>query len=287
MGLFSSGGFFDDVLGLDPSGDGLLGSLGANIITDPLEDGFKSITGQTAEDAFRDSSQSEASELRRIGSLFDPSADLGARQFPALEAGASAEGFGQNIGDLLTGGSLDTLISERQRASQAALSGAGIRRSGVAGTEAARIPADLALQIEGELNRRRQGLAQFGMQGLGQKAGFLSGAQSALTGGALAGQQARAQGVQNVIDVGGQIAGAFSDPKLKSNMEIIGNISGVNVIRWDWNEAAFNAYGLSGESIGFDASEIKKSHPHHVTKDDSGTLKINYDDLLKELNNGH
>ena len=73
---------------------------------------------------------------------------------------------------------------------------------------------------------------------------------------------------------------------LKENVAVIGNIGGADVISWDWNSKAYEHLGLEGSSIGFNASNIQDTHPHHVTTNKDGLLMIDYDELLLELTNG-
>jgi len=223
MGLFS-GDFFDDVLGLDARGGGIAGSTGfAQTLGDPLEDAFKSISGQTAQDSLKKDAAARAARLEGLAPLLDPTIEAGQRQIPFLEESASAGGFGANIGDILSGGALDPLIAERQRASQAALSGAGLRRSGAAATEAARIPANLSLGIEQELNRRRENIASRGQAGIGTAINLQDVIGSIISGGTKGGLQARAAGLSNIIDIGssalsaGGGAGGFGGGGLNIN----------------------------------------------------------------------
>ena len=248
-----------------------------------IGDTIKGFTGQTGAEAALTAAELQAEEARASREMFRPIVEAGIEQIPALARGATAEGFGQNIGDILSGGALDPLIAQRQRSSEAALSKAGLRRSGAAASEAARIPADLSLQIENELNRRRQSIAGQGQTGAGASAGISSQIGRALAGGQLGAAQSQAQGAQNTAGLIGTLFSAFSDMSLKTDVNVIDDFGGAEVISWEWNDLAYEKYGFKGRSTGFNANKIQKSHPHHVTKSADGTLMINYTDLLEEL----
>ena len=97
--------------------------------------------------------------------------------------------------------------------------------------------------------------------------------------------QAGAQGAQNI---GGLITGiisAFSDMSLKDNAIVVGEYEGIEVIDWEWNEKAYNKYGFTGRSIGFNANKVQKTHPQYVTTTEDGTLMIDYPGILEELKN--
>lgn len=261
-----------------------------------IKRGVEDITGKTARRAVGEAADVQVDFQQQIFDLLSPNiqtqqqiSQAGLEQLPFLQAGATAEGFGLNIGDILSGGALDTLIAERQRASEASLSKRGLLGSGAAATAAAQIPADLALQIESELNRRRQSIAQQGqtgvVSGIQGAIGGLGGIGEARAGGILGDAQARAQGTANVIDIGKGFFDAFSDPSLKTNIVKIGAIGPANVYQWDWNEKA-ESIGLAGDSSGFMADEILLSHPHHVFMNND-LLTIDYDGLLQDLKHGN
>ena len=271
MGLFKDLGTFG--LG-NPDGAFGIPSIG---------DTVKGFSGQTGAEAAIEAGELQAAEARASREMFAPIIEAGIEQIPELARGATVEGFGQNIGDILNGGALDPLIAERQRASEAALSQAGLRRSGAAASEAARIPADLSLQIEGELNRRRQSIAGQGQTGAGASSGLSTQIGQALAGGQLGAAQSQAQGAQNTAGLIGTLFSAFSDMSLKTDVNVIDEFGGVEVIDWEWNEKAYEKYGFQGRSTGFNANKLQKTHPHHVTKSADGTLMIHYTELLEEL----
>jgi hypothetical protein len=172
--------------------------------------GVDQITGQAGAEAATEAARIQADELGASRELYRPFIEAGAEQLPFLQDSATAEGYGSNIGDILYSGALDPLMAERQRAATAALSSAGLRRSGAAAVEAAKIPADLSMQIESELNRRRGAISQQGVQGANQYSNISQMIAEALAGGKLGAQQSRAQGTQNILDIGTSLFKGFS-----------------------------------------------------------------------------
>lgn len=57
----------------------------------------------------------------------------------------------------------------------------------------------------------------------------------------------------------------FSDERLKTDIELIGESGGHNIYSWLWNEAA-EMLGLTGRSSGVIAQEVEKTHPHAVSE---------------------
>lgn len=93
---------------------------------------------------------------------FGPAAE-GLQFGPQVAQSSTLEGFGQNISDILSGGSLDPLIGQRQEAATSALTSAGLSRSNVAAERAAEIPADLAFGLESQLFGRAEDRFQTGL----------------------------------------------------------------------------------------------------------------------------
>jgi len=84
---------------------------------------------------------------------------------------------------------------------------------------------------------------------------------------AQANQTANQQGFGNMLGLGqlGLSAyQAFCDPRLKSNAVKIGEVGGVQIYEWDWNEEAAKL-GLSGRGCGPMADEIKRFWPDRVS----------------------
>lgn len=220
-----------------------------------------------------------ANIMRGSQEFFMPSFEAGQRQLPILEESATAEGFGSNIGDILSGGALDPLIAERQRAADAQMSARGLRRSGAAIEEAANIPAELGLQIEGELNRRRQQLHGGGQASGENLANINTMISQALTGQQISNQERKAASQGNMLTLLGTAAMAFSDPALKDDIETVDTYKGLNVIKWKWNKLAESIYDFKGESLGFNALEVKEKMPDCVGERD-GFVCVNYEKVF-------
>lgn len=103
---------------------------------------------------------------------------------------------------------------------------------------------------------------------------LLTGAAAAQAGGIVGAENARGAGQENLLNLGGQIAGFFSDPSLKSNITLVDFFNGYNIYTWDWNAKAF-LLGLFGSSRGVMADEVLKQNPEAITID-RGYMKVNY-----------
>ena len=257
-------------------GSGLFDSLpGVGMIDD--------LTGKSGAEAALYAADLQAKQFQKLYDLYKPIVEAGQQQLGPLAQSATVQGFGNNIGDILNSDSFSALRDQRQKTATQQLSQAGLRRSGYAGKAAANIDTDLALQIESELNRRRQAILSGGQTGINGAGGALQGIGSSLAGGQLGAAQSNAQGSQNLMAIGGALLAAFSDPRLKKNAKKIGKIGKANVYQWTWNELA-NECGLSGESVGLMANEIKELHPATVINI-GGFDMIDYPAAIQELKN--
>jgi len=256
------------------------------IVGEVFGDVVDGITGQTAADAAKRSGYQQADQFNKIYDLYKPVADAGRAQLEPLSAGATAAGYGQNIGDILNSGALQPMIQDRQNAATSYMAAHGLRRSGAAVREAANIPSDLAMQIENELNRRRQSIAGIGQTGNAGASGALEGIGSSLAGGTLGQAQAQSQGIGNILQLGGMAAASLSDARLKEDVVQVGNMGGLAVVDWNWNQLAADKFGLKGRSSGFIAQDVMDLYPHHV-RQKGGFLAIDYDGLLSEINHAH
>lgn len=103
---------------------------------------------------------------------------------------------------------------------------------------------------------------------------LLTGAAAAQAGGIVGQGNARGAGSMNILGLGAEAGGYFSDPSLKTNINIVDYINGYNVYTWDWNAKAF-LLGLFGSSRGVMANEVLKQNPEAITLD-RGYMKVNY-----------
>lgn len=118
-----------------------------------------------------------------------------------------------------------------------------------------------------------QGLA--GLQSMApQIAQGMAGIGDTLAQGQVASAQARQQGIGNIANLGMTAAMAFSDARLKDNVQPMGERYGHAWYTWNWNEEA-ETLGLSGSDEGVMAHEVAKTNPELVSTR-NGYLVVNY-----------
>jgi len=104
---------------------------------------------------------------------------------------------------------------------------------------------------------------------VGNIANLTSGIGQTLAQGQIAGAQSRLQGsqanTQNLMNLASLGLAAFSDRRLKDNIQKIGTENGYNVYTWDWNDKA-KSLGLKGSGKGVIADEVKKVKPEAVKR---------------------
>jgi len=99
---------------------------------------------------------------------------------------------------------------------------------------------------------------------------------SAQAAGGIGAAQAQQQGNQNLAAIGGSIATAFSDRRLKENLEFKEVENGHNIYSWTWNERATKLFGLIGKGFGVLANEVLDINPAAVSTSKDGFLMVNY-----------
>lgn len=240
------------------------------------------VTGQKAGKAIDKSTGQQMAMFNRILELNQPFVDASRAQLAPLAEGASVGGYGADIGEILGGDAFQQLRTQRQNTAMQQLAQSGLRRAGIAGSAAADIDTDLAMQIESELNRRRQAIAGLGQGAMASSAGTLGSMGATQAAGTLGKAEAKAGGSENLMKIGGSLIGSiFSDARLKSNVKPVGKIGPLTVYSWDWNDAAAEM-GLEGSSEGFLAHQVLETHPHRVWEE-GGVLKIDHDGLIEDL----
>lgn len=129
-----------------------------------------------------------------------------------------------------------------------------------------------------------QGLA--GLQGNEDNiAALMSDIGNTRSMGMTAAAQAKQMGTQNAIEnmLGfgqlGVAGGAFSDLRLKTNVQAAGRRGAYNWYTWIWNEEA-GALGLVGPGEGVLAHEVYETHPDAIGTRD-GFLTVDYTQLLE------
>ncbi|MCP5005427.1 MAG: hypothetical protein GY941_16045, partial [Planctomycetes bacterium] len=130
--------------------------------------------------------------LRGYGG-FDPYMQAGHGALAGLQEGSTVGGFGNRLNEIIGGDAFGGVVDERMRSLQAGLASSGLRRSGHAMNEAAAIPLDVAMGIEGMLSGRQSGLAGLGLNaaqsqgGLEQMIAQLMGGRGAVEAGGITG----------------------------------------------------------------------------------------------------
>lgn len=84
-----------------------------------------------------------------------------------------------------------------------------------------------------------------------------------------------------------QLGGLFfgpSDPRLKTNVKKLGEVSGFNIYVWDWNEEGKRIASPLQPTLGVMADELQETHPHLVHEGSDGYLRVNYAGLNAEIN---
>lgn len=92
-----------------------------------------------------------------------------------VNQGATIGGFGENIAQILTGGSLNPLIAERLKSATGAASAAGLNRSSAFLDTAAEIPTELAFTLENLITGRATDRLSSGFQGAQLASGLEEG----------------------------------------------------------------------------------------------------------------
>lgn len=109
-------------------------------------------------------------------------------------------------------------------------------------------------------------------------------AAMALSQGQIAAAQSKSQGSQNsannmmgLAGLGMQAFSQFSDRRLKTNIEFIGEENGIRKYKWTWNKLA-SALGLRGKGHGVMADEVETINPGAVSMRD-GFKFVDYQKL--------
>ena len=75
------------------------------------------------------------------------------------------------------------------------------------------------------------------------------------------------------------IGAAFSDARLKDDIQEIGKVDGHMIYKWRWNDAAADL-GLTGEGSGVLAQDVEKYAPEAVVER-NGYKAVNYGALFE------
>mgnify|MGYP003635966137 CR=1 FL=1 len=86
---------------------------------------------------------------------------------------------------------------------------------------------------------------------------------------------ADSQRMGNAIGSIGSLFAMFSDERLKTNINKIGEKNGMPWYEWEWNKTANDKFDLSGKSQGHMVSDVEINHPEAVSMQD-GYKQVNY-----------
>jgi hypothetical protein len=215
-----------------------------------------------------------------------PFREAGLQGLEGLLQGSTAQGFGANLGELLGGGALQPLIAERGRAVQGQLAAGGLTRSGAGLQAAAAVPTDLALQIEQMLSGRQAGLAQTGFEAASGIGGGVAGLQAGIGrdigAGIVTDAQAKAGQQQGLLSLASTAASFFSDPRLKENTKVIGEIGDLKVYSWDWIKETAGTIIEKFPKVGFMADQVKDKYPQFI-QEVAGFMTVDIGGLLNKL----
>lgn len=253
---------------------------------------------------------------------FAPFLEAGAGALPELregyqpQKGSTIGGLDEMLSQIMDSDTFGGLVEERQRGVQGQLAAGGLTRSGRAIEEAAAIPTDLAFQLENLIYGRGQtdeiariqglqNLVQTGLSaagtgssqggsltqqissqlgGIGATQGQgLTQSAEAIASGIYSGQQARAQGTQNLL---GLAAAFFSDPRLKMNIKKIGEIGPLDLVEWEWIPELNDSFVKEFPTMGFLSTQVKEHYPDYVGEFGSYDV-IDYKSLNEELSLCH
>ena len=163
-------------------------------------------------DAQQGAAQATIGNIEQAQQNIDPLSALLGKNLPALQQGATIEGFDQNIQGIEGSDAFSRLLSAANRNAGNQLSQAGLSRSGRAATVGNETALNTLMGLEGMLNQRRGGLVDRGTQGAfaqNDLLSALSGARSAqLVGPAQTQATARGNTINSLLGIA-DIASGF------------------------------------------------------------------------------
>jgi len=204
-------------------------------------------------------------------------------------------GYGQKLTDLsmqspiykAMAGQIDQSLMDDQDQAGASASQRGLLGSGVLADALAKYRARAGVDKSNALSSvYQQNLGGVtGMSNLqgyqGDIANLIAGKGATVGQGITGSEQTRQAGYQQnvntALDVGGKVASAFSDIRLKSNVRYVGKLAGHEWYSWTWNDVAAKL-GLSGNGEGVMAHLVEKYAPHAIGEN-SGFMTVDYNAL--------
>lgn len=209
----------------------------------------------------------------------------------ALSALKGYVGQGENTGALVSQAKnsplYDALLQGGDEAALRARSATGGVRGGAAISDVAQAQNNALLQsYQNEVNQRNaQTSLLSGLAGINTNAGQIANTTSQIGQTLAQGTTAAAQAINagnqqninnlnNTIGTGASLFAAFSDVRLKDNLELIGEQNGYPIYQWEWNDKA-KELGLSGSAYGTLSVHVRENQPEAVTQK-NGYDQVNY-----------
>lgn len=269
FGVSTGRGFTED---RGDRGDGLAKSLGVNI--DPIIQ----------------AAQIQADAIKQGIPFFEPFLEAGHGALPFLQQGSTPQGLDQILGQIFGTEGFQNLRDERMRGVQGQLAAGGLTRSGAAMTEMANVPTELGFAIEQMLTGRNQNLANMGQDSAISIAELLKGSAEATASGILGVEERRANRSTNRDNnmtalLAAGIA-AFSDPRLKKNIQEVGKVGPLTLCTWDWKPETKGTLAEISPNIGFMSTDVREHYPEFVSTFGGYDL-IDYKGLIAELETCH
>ena len=249
------------------------------------------VTGQTMQDLERQRQM----QMNQIGASATQAGAFGGSRHGVAEA-LTNEGFArqgaQAFGNLQQQGFNTALqAAQNQQANQLAAAG---QFSGLAG-QGFGIGQSIGQQQAQEGAQQRamqQALIDAARQQFGTYTGYpqqsinlpLQALGMTPYGQTTTGTQTAQPGLFQTLGGIASIFGAFSDPRLKTNVKRLGEVAGFNIYVWDWNEEGKKVANPAQPTLGVMADELQATHPHLVHKAHDGYLRVDYAGLNREIN---
>lgn len=256
-------GLFDQAAGLtDPalarlrgfSGAGGQGRLISDILGQPV---FDQLAGQTG---------AGLSGLGLRGGRADTGLSDQSRLAAAQQIAGGIQGQTQDLASIGLGG-IGAQADILQRIGQA---------ESLQGNTLAQLLGQSGGQLAGVSEGRGAGLSNLIQQAAANEVNLLGQLGQAGVAGAAGAGSASAQGAGNAAALGGGLLSIFSDPSLKKDVKWLGSHKGLGVYSWEWNDKAKAMFKLSGPGFGHMADEVEQLHPHLISRDENGIMKVNY-----------
>lgn len=243
---------------------------------------------ETAKDLGYKSAAMQQEWMDYIKSQSEPFQESALRALPVQEAmiGLGEPGAQQaEVQKLMESPFYQSMLGQGEEAVGRNLSMTGGLRSGTANEALAQNSQNVLqslyqnkLQNLGTLSGRGLQSQQLGQQGGAQALGDLTSTFGQI-GNVGIGQAANQQ--NTAMGLAGMAASLFSDERLKTNINKIGEKNGLPFYEWEWNETAKEKFGLEGKEQGHMATDVELKYPDAVNIKD-GYRFVDYG-LVKEM----